>query len=87
MNATKQTKTGKLKATSLPGSDEYYMCGDCDTLYPVLVEYDEDRNAIYAIKCNGHIIGIAGPGGIGFRPDGVLHGLCPWCRPDSQPWK
>ena len=64
-------KTGRLTAREVGRHDhEHYGCVDCDTLYPVLVDYDEDWNETREIKCNGHAIT-----------------LCPWCRPDSEPWK
>lgn len=51
--------TGRLSSAPVH-SDRYgnthHACVDCETMYPVLVDYDEDWNPTSAVKCNGHVI-------------------------------
>lgn len=54
-----------------PHNRGYYVCVDCDTAYPILKRFDN------TLKEDRE----------GISCNGHFISLCPWCRPDTQPWK
>lgn len=53
------------------GAKGHVMCVDCKTQYPVSEYYDRIDDEIKS----------------GIKCNGHIITLCPWCRPDSEPWK